>query len=149
MELYIEPVRLYRNPKNGRFLKGLIPKNKGKKWDEYMSKDAQMRASKGWVNLEKYRFAPRDRTNAGRRKKKVVAVDDDGRWCVFDSIADAKRKTGFNRENIRRCCKQNEGKGVIHDTKGRMTVRVNTDHKFMGLRWYFEAGETWMRKIKR
>jgi hypothetical protein len=35
-ELYIPPQRLNRNPINGRFLKGGIPHNKGKKWDDYI-----------------------------------------------------------------------------------------------------------------
>ena len=35
-ELYIPPQRLNRNPINGRFLKGSIPHNKGKKWDDYI-----------------------------------------------------------------------------------------------------------------
>ena len=35
-ELYIPPKRIYRNPTNGQFLKGLTPHNKGKKWEDYM-----------------------------------------------------------------------------------------------------------------
>ena len=39
MELYIPNKRLNRDPTTGRFNKGSIPHNKGKKASEYMSKE--------------------------------------------------------------------------------------------------------------
>jgi len=76
-ELWLPPTKV--NPKNGRFQKGHVPANKGKKWDEFMSKRSQRRCAKGWVNVEKYR--PKKRSDiAGRCKKKVVVVTDDGKF---------------------------------------------------------------------
>lgn len=51
--------RNFRNPINGRFLKGHTPHNKGKKWNQYAGKRAQKRMAKGWVNLRKYK--PKER----------------------------------------------------------------------------------------
>ena len=34
--MYMPPERVYKNPVNGQFLKGHIPHNKGKKWDEWV-----------------------------------------------------------------------------------------------------------------
>lgn len=39
MELYIEPIRPTINKKNGRFLKGHEPFNKGKKWSDYLPQE--------------------------------------------------------------------------------------------------------------
>lgn len=45
-ELYIPPEPKAYNVKTGRFMKGHVPHNKGKKWSDYMSKKAQRRAAK-------------------------------------------------------------------------------------------------------
>ena len=76
-ELCFEPVFSGRNPKTGRFVKGHHPANKGKKWDEYMSKRNQRKAARGWKNLDIHRHRSE---NAGRPKKPVIAVIDDGTW---------------------------------------------------------------------
>ena len=74
-ELTLPPIRPKYNLKNGRFLKGHVPANKGKPWSLWMSKRGRRRAAKGWKNLDKYR--PRTRPdNAGRCRKKVIAVMD-------------------------------------------------------------------------
>ena len=73
-ELCFEPVFSGRNPKTGRFVKGHQPANKGKKWDEYMSKRNQRKAARGWKNLDIHRHRSE---NAGRPKKPVIAVMDD------------------------------------------------------------------------
>lgn len=70
-ELKLPPVRPQRNPLTGRFLKGCVPANKGKKWDEFMSKRSQRRSAKGWKNLEKHRVRP---ATAGRKPKQVAAA---------------------------------------------------------------------------
>ena len=137
-ELYIPPVI---KPRNGRFQKGRVPENKGKKWDDYMPKSSQRRCRKGWKNLQKYRPTTRPDT-AGRCRKPVVAVTDEGRFYVFDYVGGAAKHLGCSRENIGRCCRENRDH--------RPDVRnghINTDHRYMGIRWYFEDDEIWMEKI--
>ena len=53
-ELTLPPVWTGINKQNGRFLKGHVPANKGKKWSDYMGKRAMKRAAKGWKNLDKH-----------------------------------------------------------------------------------------------
>lgn len=152
-ELHLPPMATKVNPKNGQFMKGHVPANKGKKWKDFMSKRGQRRARKGWANLEKYRPTYRPDT-AGRCRKKVVAVMDDGSWMVFSYLGAAAEWLGnCNRENIGRCCRYNESKKVCkHDWRPNQpkgASRVNTDHRYMGIRWYFEDDNTWTEKIKR
>ena len=154
-ELYIPPVRpkpKKRNPDNGRFLKGHEPANKGKRWDEYMSKRAQRRSAKGWKNLDIHRNKNGRPDTAGRCRKPVVALTDDGKFHVFKQIKDAATWIGGNRENVGRCCRMN----AIRRTKlhswapgqPKGTSEVNTDHRYKGVRWYFETDATWMEKYK-
>lgn len=146
-ELYIPPVKQDRNPATGRFLKGGTPHNKGKKWAEYMGKRAQKRASKGWANLDKHR--PKKRPDiAGRCRKPVIAVLDDGRWCYFTHIGAAAKWLGGSQENVRRCCHLNNSEAILHDCKGRPLGKINTDHKYKGIRFYFESDNVWTTKIK-
>lgn len=134
-ELNYESVTTGINPITGKFMKGHIPYNKGKKWNEYMPKKSQRGSRKGWKNLKKY--PPTHFENSGRPKKSCVAVTDDGRFQVFESLKLAGRMLGKLDENIRRCCKWNRD------------GTQNTDHKYMGLRWYFESDNKWMSKIKK
>ena len=66
-------------------------------WDEMMPKQSQRQCAKGWKNLQKYRPKTRPDT-AGRSKKKVVAVTDDGKFRIFDYIGDAALWAGGGRE---------------------------------------------------
>ena len=62
-------------------MKGNVPANKGKKWDEFLSKRKQKRCAKGWKNLDLYR--PKGRPDFGAlRQKRVIAINDEGRWVV-------------------------------------------------------------------
>lgn len=155
MELTLPPVYTGRNFKNGRWLKGVTPFNKGKKWSEYMSEDAQRRSAKGWKNLDLHRNKNGRSDAAGRAARKVVIVFDDGSWTVLPSLSAAalwmKGRTGINyqRENVRRCCKMNREPRIIHNTRGKATDRVNTDHRYYGVRFYYESDvEIWTKKIK-
>lgn len=130
-----------RNAVTGRFMKGHVPANKGKTWSEYMGKRAQKRAAKGWANLEKYRPKSRPDTS-GRCRKQVIVVDDDGRWWHCSDAVSAARRIGGRRENVGRCCRENQSRRV-----NRKTGAVNTDHKYMGYRLYFEEDSVWMDKI--
>lgn len=141
-ELYLPPVRPQYNMENGQFLKGHEPTNKGKAWNEWMSKRGQKRAMRGWANLDKYR--PKTRPdNAGRCRLQVVAVTDDGAWFVLPYIGAAGEWIGGSRENVRRCCQFNRRRHV-----NKKTGAVNTDHKYKGIRFYYETDNIWITKIK-
>lgn len=141
-ELYIPPIRRGNNVTNGRFIKGHVPANKGRKWGEYMSKRAQRRASKGWANLDKFR--PKKRPdNCSRCRVQIVAVKDDGTWCVLPYIGAAGEWIGGCRENVRRCCQSNRERHV-----NKKTGKVNTDHKYLGVRFYYESDNIWTTKVK-
>ncbi len=144
-ELSLPPKRLFRNAKNGRFLKGHAPANKGKKWSEYLSKRKQKQCAKGWINLLKHRIRP---DNCGRPKKAVIALMDDGTWKYYPSVGDASKFLGVNRHNIGRCCRENLSRRTLNDVKGRPTNKVNTDHKYMGVRFYFENDNIWTKKVR-
>lgn len=160
-ELYIpliKPKPKGYNPANGRFLKGHVPFNKGKNWDEVMPKRSQRRAKRGWKNLEKYRPTSRPDT-AGRCRKQTVALTDDGRFFVFGYLGAAaewlQRKTGehCSRENIGRCCRENESRKPLSRPWSKRNGKEgdkqpNTDHRYKGIRWYFEGDPTWMEKYK-
>jgi len=151
-ELTLSPVWTGVNRTNGQFLKGHVPANKGKKWSDYMGERAQKRAMKGWENLTKYRNINGRADTAGRSRKQVVAVLDDGRWLLFPYIGPAAEWVGGSRENVGRCCRMNQSKKVCkHDWRqGQLkgASRVNTDHKYMGIRFYFETDNVWTTKIK-
>lgn len=133
-ELRLSPVWSGRDMTNGRFLKGHVPYTKGKRWCEYMSKRAQRRCAKGWKNLEVHRG--KVHPNAGRPKKSVVALDEQGNWAVFPSLKHAAEWCSGKWENIFRCCRQNS----LH--------KENTDHHYKGFRFYFETDDQWICKIK-
>lgn len=151
-ELTLPPVWTGINKQNGRFLKGHVPANKGKKWADYMGKRAMKRAAKGWANVISHRPKSRPDT-AGRCRKQVIAVMDDGRWFHFAYLGDAAKWVGGSRENVGRCCRCNQEKKVCkHDWRpgqSKGSSRVNTDHKYMGIRFYFESDNVWTTKIQR
>jgi hypothetical protein len=146
-ELQLNPARPNRNLRTGQYLKGHTPANKGKSWDEYMTKRAQRKCAKGWKNLDKYR--PKTRPdNAGRCRKKCVAVTDDGKFRIFDYMGAAAQWVGGSRENVRRCCKSNQSMRQLHNPKGKLTNKINTDHKYLGHRFYYFDDPTWWTKTK-
>ena len=145
-ELTLPPVWTGINKQTGRFLKGHVPANKGKKWSDYMGKRAQKRAAKGWKNLIIHRPKTRPDT-AGRCRKQVIAVLDDGSWRVFSYLGSAAEWVGGSRENVRRCCRMNQARKRLKKPWGHQTGKVNTDHKYMGIRWYFETDNVWTTKI--
>ncbi len=147
-ELWLPPARV--NPINNRFQKGHVPANKGKKWDEYMPKQSQRRAAKGWVNVVKYR--PKKRSDvAGRARKKVVVVTDDGKFRIFSYLKEASDWLGRNHDNVGRCCRANMSKKVCKHNwrqgQPKGADLVNTDHKYMGYRWYYYDDPVWWDKV--
>ena len=140
-ELRFPTERLGHNPINGQFLNGHVPFNKGKKWSEYMKKRAMKRSMKGWENLRKYQ--PKTRPdNCGRCRKAVIAVMDDGRWVWLPYIGAAGEWISGCRENVRRCCALNM------KTESAKRRKVNTDHRYKGVRFYYECDNKWTTKIK-
>lgn len=115
MELYIAPKRLQNNPLTGRFLKGRVPFNKGKKWEDYMDMRKAKRIKRiGMMNL-------RPRMDIGGQNKRMVIGIKDGRIIgPFESAVKAAEKTKLIRRNIAHCC---EGK------------RKHCG----GIRWFYEA----------
>ena len=146
-ELYLppEPPKPYRDPKTGRFVKGMTPRNKGKKWDEYLTPEAQAKARKGWANIQLHRPTSRPET-AGRRRKAVVGLTATGEVLRFVSLKEAGRYMQGCHENIRRCCKLNRDEQQLKDTKGNLTNRTNTDHTYKRIRWYYESDLKWLYK---
>ena len=141
-ELSLGCVYTGRNRVTGRFMKGHVPANKGKKWSDYMGKRAQKRSAKGWKNLDLHRNKNGRPDTARRCRKQVVAVMDDGTWRVFSYRGAAACWIGGNSENLGRCCRCNAARKVLRNGK------VNDDHRYKGVRWYFEKDSAlWMRKI--
>lgn len=123
MELYIEPKRPEYNLKNGRFLKGHTPFNKGKRWSEYMNMRKQKKCLK---NLELGRRGNPD--IAGRNARSVVAIKDNQIIGIYKSAADAGRKTGICSRNIIGCCRGERKQAG-------------------GFKWYYESDNSWTTLI--
>lgn len=101
MELTLEPVRVYRNKLTGRFMKGHPSPVKGKKWDDFLTKEQQEKI------LNNLRKAPKPKhITAGWNKKAVMMIDKDGKATYFPSVAEASRRTGINPGNIGSCCRE-------------------------------------------
>ena len=134
------------DPKTGRFMKGHEPKNKGKKWDEWADKKAQRSMKKGWKNLDKYR--PKERPDtAGRCRKEVVAVHNNGKFHIFDYVGAAAEWLGGSRENVGRCCRENRSRKPLKKPWGCDANKINTDHQYKGVRFYFADDPIWQEKI--
>ena len=112
-----------------------------------MGKRAMKRAMKGWQTVISHRPKTRPDT-AGRCRKQVIAVMDDGRWCHFAYLGDAAKWVGGSRENVGRCCRCNQSRKRLKKPWGHPSDKVNTDHKYMGIRFYFESDNVWTTKIK-
>ena len=133
-----------RNLKTGRFLKGMTPHNKGKKWADFMDGQKQKKVMRiALQNLETARRLGHCGKAGGRNKKPIIAVLDNGEWLMFPESKAAAAWCGGLRESICRCCRENERTTL---TKGG---KVNDNHKYLGVRWYFDSDDKWTLKIKR
>jgi hypothetical protein len=147
-ELTLPPERPQRDPTTGRFLPGSTPFNKGMKWDDYMDGRKQRKVRRiALENLAKHRPKKRPDT-AGRCRRPVIAVMDDGTWHWFGAIVLAADWCGGSGPNIRRCIKDNLSGRILRKPWGKPTGKTNTDHKYMGVRWYYESDDLWTTKIK-
>lgn len=72
------------NPRNGRFLKGITPHNKGKNWSEWMDPNKQERVLK---NLHRNG----NPNIGGNNAIKIIGIKN-GKFCPFESSKDAERK---------------------------------------------------------
>ena len=124
-ELFIEPERPQRNKKYGRFLKGHVPHNKGKRWEDYMDMRKAKRLKRiGMMNLNG------NMKLGGWNKKPCVRIDSEGNFKVYQSIEEAGKANGVYSTNICRCCKgksKNAG----------------------GYRWFYEDDKKWFEEIKK
>lgn len=149
MELYIPHERPQRRP-DGKLLPGHKGYTRGRKRTEFMSEETDRRLKELGAKMFREQKHPE---NAGVPKRKVVLVADDGRFCVFPSILEAAKKIGGNATNIGRCCRQNARKRVKKRTWTKTMTKesgslINTNHRYMGFRFYFEDDETWITKIR-
>jgi hypothetical protein len=140
-----------RSPK-GQFLKGNVPANKGKKWDEYMPKSSQRRAKKGWKNLVKYSAKG---AAAGRNKRAVVAITEDYIFVArFESIVAAARASGAQKRNIGLCCSGKAVETTVFCKKNGKRYNAVCVRRFAGktadgrrLRWFYEDDDRWVELI--
>lgn len=122
-ELHIPHKRAYRNPINGRFLKGITPHNKGKKWADYIPEAKKNNMLKG-LTLGRCGYNKIGGINA----KKVVAIKDGEIYAMYDSACDAERKLGICSRNIRSCCAKKRAHAG-------------------GLKWFLESDNEWIKLI--
>ena len=122
-ELYIPHKRSYRNPTNGRFLKGITPHNKGKKWADYIPTAKKKNMLK---NLSLGRCG--NSKIGGINAKKVVAIKDGAIYAMYNSSSEAERKLGICGRNIRSCCAKKRAQAG-------------------GLKWFFESDNEWLKLI--
>jgi hypothetical protein len=125
-ELYIPPERFERDFITGRFLKGCVSRNKGRKM-VYHSKRSKARSIK---NLSKGRGAWH-KTGAGMNKKSVVLIKDEKLCGVFPSIQMAGKMIGVAPSLISAICRKVRGK-----------------HTANGYRCFFEDSNDWYNLIK-
>ena len=74
--------------------------------------------------------------NSGRPKKAVIAVMDNGEWKIFSYSVPAAEFVNGSRFNVVRCCRQNACHGI------------NTDHRYKGIRFYFDTDDNWITKLQ-
>lgn len=150
MELYLPAERPQRNPTNGQFLAGHKSLTKGIPRTKWMGKAKDQRLRKEAAKRFREQKHPE---NAGVPKRRVVMVTDKGKFFLFNSICDAAKAVGLEPGNIGRCCRQNAARKVKQRTWTKFTKKeegnkVNTDHRYKGVRWYFEDDNIWTTKIK-
>ena len=83
--------------------------------------------------------------NAGR--KEVVAVHNNGKYHIFAYIGAAADWIGGRRENVGRCCRQNGSRKPLKKPWGYDANKINTDHQYKGVRFYFADDAIWQDKI--
>lgn len=108
-ELYLPPESDHVNKKNGQFMKGHIPHNKGKKWSEWLDGRKQKKIIR--IAMKNLKCNP---NIGGWNKRQVIGIDKNDHWSVFESGDDAGRKFNINSRNIRRCCQTQKGNNTYY-----------------------------------
>lgn len=111
-----------KNQVNGRFLKGHTPFNKGRKLEEYLSKQQIEYVTSFLSRTGHSNFG-------GWNKKEIAAVKDGKLICVFESARDAQRKTKIQTRNINSCCNKKRKRAG-------------------GYEWYFTNDSEFLLKLK-
>lgn len=114
-----------RNLKTGTFLKGHIPHNAGKPWDEWLSKEMQQKI------LERGRKNLRGRMDIGGwNKRAVVCVSETtGEHKYCESAKKAASILNLDANNISACC------------RGKR-------QRCGGLRWFYFDSNDWVKLVK-
>lgn len=141
-ELNLGPVRLERDPQTKKWLAGHRAFNKGKKWSEFLSEDAQRRIVAAGTKRFREQQHPK---NAGPARKRVVAILEDGTWAVYDSVIEAARMFGTHRGTISSICARNRRNAK----NNRWAKEGTSDRSRNGVRFYYETDPQWADKIKR
>lgn len=132
----------FRN--RGKFTKGHTPWCKGRSWSEWMPEEHQARVKAiGLKNLEKgHSHDPR---GWATYYHPVIAIDAEGRMSRFEGIKQAAEHFRCCRCNISRCCRLNRQGTEPTGTR----QRINTDHRYMGIRFYYEDDVQLWSKARR
>lgn len=139
-ELYLPPV--LEAPKAAR--KRQNP-NKGRKWDEWMPKRAQKKIRRALaLAAERRRGTHRLYQSGGRKKRKVIAVLDDGQWTCFESQASAARAIGTTPSVVSCICYRNKRGSETREPQRH----PNHDYRCHGVRLYYENDRHWMERIR-
>ena len=139
-ELTFSPERPNRNLKTGRFMPGAKPHNKGKRWDEYMSPRGQETAKIGWENLKcEHKRSPL----SGKTPTPIIAIVRE-RPVFFPTIEAAARRIEGLPQSVHRCAHDNRARTI-----NRRNGSINTDHRYKGVRFYYESDEQWTEKISK
>lgn len=97
MELHLDIQRTFRNRKTGQFLKGHVPHNKGKKWEDYLDMRKAKRIKK---NLQRCG----NPNIGGQNKIQVIGIKDNKIVGVFESATLVSKLLEIQRRNISYCC---------------------------------------------
>lgn len=120
-ELYLEPKKVNKNALTGRFIKGSIPHNKGKKWSDYLPVETQKKILSGLRRNGNSKIG-------GLNAIPVVGIKN-GKTRFFKSGKQAGETLGIHQRNINSCCH-----------KKRKTAG--------GYEWYFFKDNDWIEEIK-
>ena len=134
-ELYIPIEKPNRNLENGRFLKGNVPHNKGKKWADYMD----MRKARRIKRIAVKNLVHKGQC-AGWNARPVVAIDNGRLAGVFPSSEEAGRKSGITARNIRHCCDKKKSRRVPM-VLGRGQRMVQSGHAMKGIKPFPSTSE--------
>ena len=122
MEYSTQPDIWFSSLKSGKFKKGHIPANKGKKRETWMSEDGLARAKAAAA----VSMLGKKNPNAGRKGKPIFATDKAGKRKRFDSINICAESLGVDRRDIVNCLSGRQK--TSHGFSFRLTSSVPQRH---------------------